>query len=86
MRLCPITALPLERVVPKGGIRIGEYFVPAGTKIGTATPAIHLNRDIYGNDAIKFRPERWSQASPAQAKRMDKYFFGVSLTDRHLPF
>ena len=77
MRMCPITTLPLERVVPDGGIRIGEHYIPAGSKIGTATQAIHLNTDIYGDDAAEFKPERWTQAPTEQVRRMDKYFFGV---------
>ena len=78
MRMCPITTLPLERVVPEGGVTIDKHYIPAGIKIGTAAPAVHMNTDIYGEDAAEFNPERWQQASAVQAKRMDKYFFGVS--------
>ena len=74
--MCPITTLPLERVVPDGGVTIGEHYIPAGTKIGTATLAIHMNTDIYGDDPAEFKPEPWIQAPAEQVKRMDNCFFG----------
>ncbi|KAL9619348.1 MAG: hypothetical protein Q9160_006028 [Pyrenula sp. 1 TL-2023] len=79
MRLCPITTLPLERIVPDGGVEIGGHHVPAGTKIGVTAPAIHSNPEIFGQDVAQFRPERWLEGDAAQIKVMEKCFFGARI-------
>ena len=84
MRLCPITAIPLERIVDKSGMLIGNYNIPAGTTIGTSIPAIHLNHEIFGSDANEFRPERWQDAPKDAVKQMEKAFLGVSLQAIHV--
>lgn len=92
MRLCPISTLPLERIIPYGGLNIDQHHIPAGTKIGMATPTIHMNPSIYGHDAATFRPERWMDLDRTKVERMNKYFSGVShkvlqtscQTDKHL--
>ena len=78
MRLCPITALPLERIVGEGGIGIGNHRIPAGTKIGASIAAIHSDARIFGNDVDEYRPERWHDTPRESLKQMEKAFMGVS--------
>lgn len=60
LRLYPAVGLPLERVVPKGGLTLLEGdFIPEGTIVGVNPRVVNRNEDIYGPDADDFKPERW---------------------------
>ncbi|KAH6658887.1 cytochrome P450 [Truncatella angustata] len=59
LRLHPATGLPLERVVPEGGAIILGRFFPEGTIVGVNTWVEHRNKQVWGEDAERFRPERW---------------------------
>lgn len=58
-RLHPAAGLPLERIVPEGGVEIAGHFVPGGTIVGCSAWLIHMNKGIFGEDADMYRPERW---------------------------
>lgn len=58
-RLHPAAGLPLERVVPEGGVEIAGHFVPGGTIVGCSAWLIHMNKRVFGEDAHVYRPERW---------------------------
>ncbi|KAL2812963.1 cytochrome P450 [Aspergillus granulosus] len=58
-RLHPPISLPLERVVPDGGMEVNGIAIPAGTRIGMNPWAVHRDQDIFGDDADIWRPERW---------------------------
>ena len=49
--------------LPRGGGPDGKapVFVPKGTTVCSLTYHIHHDRDIWGDDADAFRPERWAQ-------------------------
>lgn len=59
MRMHPAVGLSLERVVPIGGITISGHFIPAGTIIGANPWVVARDKEVYGEDADIFRPERW---------------------------
>lgn len=68
LRLYP--AVPLNSrfankntVLPVGGGPDGlsPVFVPKGRRVDYAVKALHLRKDIYGEDAAEFRPERWGE-------------------------
>ncbi|KAI8626697.1 benzoate 4-monooxygenase cytochrome P450 [Xylariaceae sp. FL1651] len=59
MRLTPGGPCELPREVLPGGLTVmGDYY-PPGTIVGTAPWTNSRNRDVYGDDAEVFRPERW---------------------------
>ncbi len=58
-RLHPAPGLPMERIVPKGGLEIAGHFVPGGTIVGCSAWVLHRNTDVFGEDVEEFRPERW---------------------------
>lgn len=57
--------------VPPGGDTLPDgRFVPGGTRIAQNWLAIQRRRDIYGDDADVFRPERWLGISAEQKQLM----------------
>lgn len=58
-RMHPAAGLPLERVTPPAGIEICGEHIPGGTIVGCSAWVIHRNREIFGDDADMYRPERW---------------------------
>ena len=77
MRLHPGVGFPLERYVPEGGATICGQYLPAGAIVSMSAPVIHNNKEVWGNDANEFRPERWIDSDPEQLKIMDRNFLAV---------
>lgn len=52
---------PLPRYVPagEGFIAEGKYLLPPGTQVALQPHTVHRSRDIYGDDADDFNPDRW---------------------------
>ncbi|KAK3356504.1 cytochrome P450 [Lasiosphaeria hispida] len=62
-RLQPILGTQLERYVPAEGLGLPNgSFIPAGTAVGINPYVTGRNKDVFGEDAEEFRPERWLQA------------------------
>ena len=66
LRVYPVVPLDArtakcDTVLPEGGGSDGQspMLVPAGAKVGFNIYALHHRRDIFGEDADEFRPERW---------------------------
>lgn len=58
----PITDIAPKQV-PKGGDTVivegKSIFLPGGTNIGISVFGLNSRKDIFGEDADQFRPERW---------------------------
>lgn len=67
----------LARVVPKGGLTIGDRTFAAGTKLSVNPWAMHYSKDIWGPDAHEFNPGRWLAEGAAV---LDKYWIPVRHT------
>lgn len=60
--------LPLSQpLVTVGGRTLNELYVPQGTEIFIGTYASNVNRDIWGPDALEWKPERWAKLPSAVA-------------------
>ncbi|KAK4033039.1 Pisatin demethylase [Parachaetomium inaequale] len=61
MRLHPAVGMPLERYVPPEGLTLpgGAGYVPGGAAVGLNAYVVGRNKDVWGEDAEEFRPERW---------------------------
>ncbi|KAL7916625.1 cytochrome P450 [Trichoderma velutinum] len=66
----PIAGLMSKEVPPEGDTWNG-VFIPGGTRVGYSIWAITRRQDIWGEDALKFRPERWLNISPDKLKEME---------------
>ena len=61
LRIAP--AIPISARVAVTDTYIGKQFVPKGTIVLLACAAINGSKAIWGEDALKFRPERWLDGS-----------------------
>lgn len=77
MRLFPIQTWPLERLVPAGGINASGYFIPELTSVGIFIPSLHLNKDVFRDDAEIFKPEKWLDADAEKVKKMEQALYGI---------
>ncbi|KAH7303302.1 cytochrome P450 [Stachybotrys elegans] len=82
MRVLPGVGLPLWREVPKGGAVVCDQFFPEGTNLGVNAWVSHHNKDVFGEDADVFRPERWLEASSEQATAMEQSMMPFGLGSR----
>lgn len=50
-----------DTVLPKGGGPDGQspLFVPKGTGVRWSLHSLQRRKDLFGEDAVEFRPERW---------------------------
>jgi hypothetical protein len=83
LRLQPAVGMLLERLVPKEGATLDGVFFPAGTIVGINPWVVALDKNVYGQDAEEFRPERWLEASVDEHRMMERSFLAVSTSDTH---
>jgi len=83
MRLEPAVIGILPRLVSAGQppLIIDGKVVPVGTEIGCAPWMVHRDKNIYGEDAEEFRPERWLE-DEAKTKLFEKYFMDFGYGSR----
>ncbi|KAK3291378.1 cytochrome P450-like protein [Chaetomium fimeti] len=58
-RLHPAPGLPMERIVPAGGLEIAGRRVEGGTVVGCSAWVLHRDEGVFGEDVEVYRPERW---------------------------
>jgi cytochrome P450 len=59
-RVHPGVGLLLERIVPASGLTLSDgTIVPPGTIVGMNGWVIHQDKQIFGQDAASFNPDRW---------------------------
>ena len=78
MRLITPFVMDMLRVVPREGLMVGKWFLPAGTEVGTNPYVFHRNKRAFGEDASVFRPERWIGLSAEERPTLERNFMSVS--------
>jgi cytochrome P450 len=76
MRLHPSVGMTMPRHVPAGGFAISGAWFPEGTRVGINAAVVHRDRNIFGDDAEEFVPERWFRK---EATQMERYLLHVSI-------
>ena len=79
LRLNPPATNLFARVCPKGGKTIDGHFIPEGTEITSHAYTVQRNKELYGDDAEEFRPDRWLEISEKKAFEFEasQFTFGV---------
>lgn len=77
LRLYPIAAITMPRVVPEGGAFLAGYQFREGQVIGVNPCAVSRKEEYFGKDPGGFRPERWLD-DPEEAKMVNFYSLPVS--------
>lgn len=62
----------LERITPAEGATICGEFIPGNTRVCCNAWITHRYKQLFGDDADEFRPERWLECSTEQASLMNK--------------
>ena len=75
LRCHPAAGLPLERIVPPGGIEICGQFIPGGTIVGCNAWVVHCSETVFGAEPKRFRPERWLDVSEKAKSDMNTFLF-----------
>jgi len=65
-------AVPLQRYSPPGGMKLVSTYIPAGTRVGRNAAVVQHHKEVFGDDAGLFRPERWLEGNVEQVKLMEK--------------
>ncbi len=85
LRLYPIVPINQryankDTTLPRGGGKDGmeRIFIPAGTNVDYRVHVMHHRKDLWGEDAEEFRPERW------KGRKVGWEFLPVSLFERFL--
>ncbi|KAI2779263.1 putative benzoate 4-monooxygenase cytochrome P450 [Daldinia loculata] len=68
LRIHCTSGIGLPREIPSDseGVHIRGYYFPPGTVLSVPTYTMHHSREIWGDDADEFRPERWEDTTTRQ--------------------
>ncbi|KAL4815043.1 cytochrome P450 [Aspergillus spinulosporus] len=69
LRLHPPFCLPFERIVPQGGMVLGDTYFPEGTVVGMSPWVVNRHKPTFGEDADVWNPERWMVSKELKSKR-----------------
>lgn len=72
VRLHPPFCLPLERVVPAGGVTICGHYFAEGTIVGMNPYVVNRHRPTFGDDVDAWRPERWIGLDEDHRRKLDQ--------------
>lgn len=78
-RIHPAVTISLPRHVPAAGAYICGQFFPAGTRVGVSPYVVGRDKNLFGEDADVFRPERWIECSHEQMIAMQNGCLHVSV-------
>jgi cytochrome P450 len=71
-----------DTVLPRGGGKDGKskIFIPKGTSVDYSVHALHRRKDLWGQDADEFKPERW------EGRKVGWEFLPVGFVDVSSPW
>lgn len=76
-RIHPSIMFQLPRYAPPEGVTIAGHFVPSGCAVSMSPRSHNRSKEIFGDDADKWRPERWLE-NDEKSKYMDSLLSTVS--------
>lgn len=78
IRFQPAAFFNIVRYTPEEGAELDGALIPGHTIVSFHPWVVHRDKEIFGPDADRFRPERWLEADPEQIRMMERCNFGVS--------
>lgn len=78
VRMHPPFALPLERVVPAGGVTVLGRHLPEGTLVGGNPYVVNRHEATFGANAEEWSPERWLCSDEAHKTKLEHSMLTVS--------
>ncbi|KAL8724299.1 MAG: hypothetical protein Q9166_008030, partial [cf. Caloplaca sp. 2 TL-2023] len=72
LRVFPPTVGLMQKTTPEEGDSFNGRRIPGGTKIGYCAWGLHRSKEIFGEDAETFRPERWLNVSGDRLLEMNR--------------
>jgi cytochrome P450 len=85
MRLTPVIGISLFRTVPAEGAIIEGHQLSAGDVVGMNPWIVHRDKELFGEDAEEFRPERYLDASENQKHAMQAMSLSFGGPSRSCP-
>ncbi|GLA44092.1 hypothetical protein AnigIFM63309_002353 [Aspergillus niger] len=76
-RLHPPFALPLERIVPRGGVTVLGHYLPEGTLVGGNPYVVNRHEATFGPDVEAWKPERWLNAEDDHKRLLEQSLLTV---------
>ena len=70
MRLHPSITYQLPRVVPDQGVQIRPYQIDKGFVCSIGPASMNRSKEIFGDDADEWKPERWLTSDEGDEKRI----------------
>lgn len=72
-----------DTILPTGGGEDGKspVFVPSGSMVTFSIMALHRRKDLWGEDAEEFHPERWEKERASWVSQVPFPFFAANSTD-----
>ncbi|KAH8201550.1 hypothetical protein TruAng_004321 [Truncatella angustata] len=72
------SGIGLPRQIPfdSQGLHLQGYYFPPGTVLSVPTYSIHHSTEIWGSDAMEFRPERWEKLTERQKNAFIPFSYG----------
>ncbi|KAJ5131999.1 pisatin demethylase, partial [Penicillium atrosanguineum] len=75
LRIHPGLGQIIPRDIPAGGLEICGQYLPEGTVVGCNAWTIHRDRNVFGDNADEFVPERWLDGTEEQLRAMENAIF-----------
>ena len=78
LRIHCTSGIGLPRLIPAGspGVTLKGRHFPAGTVLSVPTYSVHHSREIWGEDADDFVPQRWERLTPRQKNAFIPFSYG----------
>ncbi|ROV97807.1 hypothetical protein VPNG_08651 [Cytospora leucostoma] len=81
LRIHPPFALPLERVVPRGGVTVLGRYLPEGTMVGGNPYVVNRHESTFGANAEDWVPERWLSGDKGHKKKLEQSLLTIQIID-----